>query len=162
LFTFVGASRGHLCDSTFSLVTLDVVCTGIAVAGHPAGGRHGAGDAARAASPVQDAVAMPAALAALTWMPWPCLLHSELYLALQAVDLAAVVSLAAGADDTSLRLTAEVCVYLASVYLCVCCMALATPPVYIGQKIVRRYRTNWRPCPVKTAPYTTSELHMLA
>jgi len=77
-------------------------------------------------------------------MPWTCLLHSELYLAVQALDLAAVVSLAAGADDRALRLTAEVCVYLASVYLCVCCMALATPPVYIGQKIVRRYASQRR------------------
>jgi len=103
-------------------------------------------------------------------MPWTCLLHSQLYLVVQAVDLAAVVSLAAGADNRSLRLTAEVSVYLAwsdgwldggrgflfsvclawivrklevsvylaSVYLCVCCMALATPPVYIGHRIVRR------------------------
>lgn len=72
-------------------------------------------------------------------MPWTCLLHSQLYLVVQAVDLAAIVSLAAGADDRALRLTAEVSVYLASVYLCVCCMALATPPVYIGNRIVRRY-----------------------
>jgi len=46
-------------------------------------------------------------------MPWTCLLHSQLYLVVQAVDLAAIVSLAAGADDRSLRLTAEVSVYLA-------------------------------------------------
>ena len=71
-------------------------------------------------------------------MPWTCFLHSQLYLVVQAVDLAAIVSLAAGTDDRALRLTAEVSVYLASVYLCVCCMALATPPVYIGQRIVRR------------------------
>ena len=71
-------------------------------------------------------------------MAWTCLLHSQLYLLVQAVDLAAIVSLAAGADDRALRLTAEVSVYLASVYLCVCCMALATPPVYIGHRIVRR------------------------
>jgi len=45
-------------------------------------------------------------------MPWPCLLHSQLYLTVQALDLAAVVSLAAGADDRALRLSAEVCVYL--------------------------------------------------
>jgi len=71
-------------------------------------------------------------------MPWTCLLHSQLYLAVQAIDLAAVASLAADAGDRALRLTAEVSVYLASVYLCVCCMALATPPVYIGHRIVRR------------------------
>ena len=72
-------------------------------------------------------------------MPWSCLLHSQLYLAMQALDLAAIVSLAAGSDNRSLRLTAEVSVYLAAVYLCVCCMTLATPPVYIGPRIVRRY-----------------------
>jgi len=38
---------------------------GIAVARHPAGGRHGAGDAAPAASSLQDAVAVPAPLRAL-------------------------------------------------------------------------------------------------
>jgi len=61
-------------------------------------------------------------------MPWPCLLHSQLYLTVQALDLAAVVSLAAGADDRALRLSAEVCVYLASVYLC----------VYLAGRQVRR------------------------
>ena len=71
-------------------------------------------------------------------MPWTCLIHSQLYLTVQAIDLSAVVSLAAGSDNRALRLTAEVSVYLASVYLCVCCMTLATPPVYIGHKIVRR------------------------
>jgi len=50
-------------------------------------------------------------------MPWTCLLHSQLYLAVQAIDLAAVASLAADAGDRALRLTAEVSVYLASIYL---------------------------------------------
>jgi len=67
-------------------------------------------------------------------MPWPCLLHSQLYLTVQALDLAAVVSLAAGADDRALRLSAEVCVYLASVYLC----------IYLTGRQVDRCASTWQ------------------
>jgi len=83
-------------------------------------------------------------------MSWSSLLHSEFYLIVQGLDLAGLMSLAVetvtGGDShlegqrRAIRLSAEVAVYLAAVYLCVCCMALATPPIYIGgHRTTQRY-----------------------
>lgn len=91
---------------------------------------------------IETSLVLPVVLHLLHYhwrMAWQPFLQSNLYLLLQSLDIVYFIDTSIYITNPNLKLCVETLVYISTLLLCVACLALATPPIYVGNSTSADY-----------------------
>ena len=91
---------------------------------------------------IETSIVLPVVLHLLHYhwhMSWQPFLQSNLYLLVQSLDIVYFIDTAIYVSNPNLKLATETLIYISTLMLCVACLTLATPPIYVGNTISRDY-----------------------
>lgn len=102
---------------------------------------------------LQCAILLPVLLRMFRYrwkMSWQPFLHSNLYFFLQALDVAFLIETFVMAEECAWGTAVQCLIFINGLAICIGCLTLSIPPVYIGNQITNKY--------IKTTSYIGTAL----